>query len=566
LVQKRSLLILADLFKIGLVLLSRLFVFFWTACFASNAFALSAHEILLLVNEDSAASVEVANHYIDLRGVPLENVVYLSLPDQARRGRDIISRDQFRTYIYEPVERIIKDRNLDHVLAWVYSVEFPVRVQNTSERVLSLMGATLLGGEPFDVERVKQGAWRSPFYAGPNPPDSKNISKAKEFFSFRNSFNGYRWPSFMLGYSDARGNTIREVLDSLERSVKADFLHPAGTVYFVSTEDVRSKCRAWQFETAKNILESQNIRAEIVEAFPANKRAILGVMAGSAMVNVKQMGRLVPGAYADHLTSYGAAFQIGQQTKITEWIRNGAASSSGTVEEPMAIWRKFPTAFMFAHYTAGATVMESLYQSVSCPLELLMLGDPLTSPWRQAAGIMVMPFEDVVTGEAARFALDYRGLDANNTRVDLFLDGKWMGKGNGPWVQLPTANLPDGYHVVRVVAKSADALPVRASDEAGFTLNRQGRAIKIREGMAKEWPANERRTFEFEVEGHPEMALIRRGETIIGVSPPDGTLTVACSPSKLGKGPVMIQPEAVYEDGQRVKGPPVHFFVTDGKK
>lgn len=206
--------------------------------------------------------------------------------------------------------------------------------------------------------------------------------------------------------------------------------------------------------------------------------------------------------------------------------------------------------------------MESLYQAVSCPLELLMLGDPLTRPWGRPAGIRIMPFEDVVTGKGARFALDYRGLDAHSTRVDLFLDGKWMGKGNGQWVELPTADLADGYHVVRIAAKSPGALPVTAYDETGFIINRMGRRIEFQDAVEKEWPFQERRTFTFDMKGSPVMTLIRRGETIIGVSPPDGTLTVTCSTAKLGKGPVSVQPEAVYEDGQRVRGEPVEFNVV----
>ena len=36
---------------------------------------------------------------------------------------------------------------------------------------------------------------------------------------------------------------------------------------------------------------------------------------------------------------------------------------------------------------AGCTLIESLYQAVRCPLQLLPVGEPLASPWRREFGL-----------------------------------------------------------------------------------------------------------------------------------------------------------------------------------
>src|SRR6516225_10810386 len=44
----------------------------------------------------------------------------------------------------------------------------------------------------------------------------------------------------------------------------------------------------------------------------------------------------VPGALADHLTSFGGDLLAGSQMSILDWIRAGATASYGTVTEPTA--------------------------------------------------------------------------------------------------------------------------------------------------------------------------------------------------------------------------------------
>jgi len=168
----------------------------------------------------------------------------------------------------------------------------------------------------------------------------------------------------------------------------------------------------------------------VTNALPEEANGIAGAMMGAADLDLKTPRKFLPGAMAEHLTSFGAAFESGGQTKITEWIRAGATASAGTVTEPLALWTKFPHARFHAHSAAGCTILESFYQSIRCPLQILPLGEPLAAPWRQPAQVTLRGLEsgrvegrvDVTASVAARPA---RPMD-----VSCFW---WMGASLRPW-------------------------------------------------------------------------------------------------------------------------------------
>ena len=151
-------------FRIGFFLFSLFFL-----AGARGTGALGPHEILLLVNQDSPASLEIANHYTRLRRIPPANVVHLSLPGKVFDARSQMDPDEFTRYIWEPANRFARERGLeDHILAWVYSADFPIRI--TSAVPVSLQGITLVRNRLPDPESIKRGTYRSPLYAGPDGP------------------------------------------------------------------------------------------------------------------------------------------------------------------------------------------------------------------------------------------------------------------------------------------------------------------------------------------------------------------------------------------------------------
>ena len=85
----------------------------------------SAENVFLVVNENSPSSKLVANHYIDLRGIPSKNVIYLKeVPN-----KDAITLTLFKSQILEPILKTLVTRKLERSIDYiVYSTGFPTRV------------------------------------------------------------------------------------------------------------------------------------------------------------------------------------------------------------------------------------------------------------------------------------------------------------------------------------------------------------------------------------------------------------------------------------------------------
>jgi hypothetical protein len=198
---------------------------------------------------------------------------------------------------------------------------------------------------------------------------------------------------------------------------------------------------------------------------------VAGLMAGIPDFDWRKSGStILPGAICENLTSYGGIFTPSAgQTPLSEFLRFGAAGSSGTVIEPYAIPAKYPHAAIQVHYARGASLAEAFYQSVRSPYQLLVVGDPLCQPWASIPSVEVVtvPNSQVLTaGDILRgtVELEPRATVANGGMVDrfeLFVDGVRLTEcGIGGRLALDTTVLSDGYHEIRVVA--IDSSPVES--------------------------------------------------------------------------------------------------------
>ena len=285
--------------------------------------------------------------------------------------------------------------------------------------------------------------------------------------------------STMLGVTVGRGNSLGEILNYLRRSAAADGTHPKGTIYYLKNDDVRSKVRHDLFPAAVRQLKKLGVAAEILQGtVPLNKPDVQGTMMGTASFDWKASGStILPGAICEHFTSLGGVMSgEDRQTPLSEFLRYGAAGSSGTVVEPYSLPYKFPLAMIQVHYARGCTLAEAYYQSVYAPYQLLIVGDPLCRPW---ADIPQVSVEGLEAGETVRGRLTLvpsaRLPDpaATVARFELFADGMRMGECEpGENLSLDTTGFADGWHELRVVAigptpiesQGRQILPVRMAN------------------------------------------------------------------------------------------------------
>ncbi|HOP78763.1 MAG TPA: hypothetical protein PLD05_14840 [Thermogutta sp.] len=500
---------------------------------------LGPENVLLVVNEKSAASLTVANHYQALRQIPSENVFYLSW-DPKEQITDI---DRFREKILIPILQEIAKRavtaQIDCVL---YSADFPwgIELAKDIERLIEEHPELLpppkrteasaeeekeSPGDRWPRVLTRRGSINGLTYLYPGVlarrPDyymslrvnqymRRAIPEQKDVptlgFSSRYQFgphgeivpNGERYLLSMVlavvADDDTRGNTWEEILEYLSRSAAADGTFPPGTIYFVQNGDIRSRTRDPAYPEVVEAIRAHGVRAAIVHGvMPMNKPDCQGVMMGTAEFDWKDSGStILPGAICDHLTSLGGVMtRSGGQTCLAEFLRHGAAAASGTVTEPFAIAEKFPMPTIHLHYVRGCTAAEAFYQSVYGPYQLLIVGDPLCRPWANIPQVSLKGPADwetvrgVVTLQAeARFPRGGLPAPLGGGQVDHFewyVDGKRLGQSSpGEPFVLNTAARDDGYHELRVVAVETGLIATRGCVIQGIVTCNHGGQITAR--------------------------------------------------------------------------------------
>jgi len=549
---------------------------------ASIVQAQMPHEVLLLVNKRSQDSLHVANFYAVARGIPARNIVYLDIPESAYGGWAEVSWEDFTKLIWEPATRAARERGLEEqILAWIYSADFPIRVKTHSRdrQQVSLLGMTFLRNKTIPPgTAIEKGTYRSKLFGGPNsdfklrlPPLSlgkiknglgSNASVPPEAEWLRDGLgNQMPLPCMMLGYTGENGNSKLEVLQCLTRGRISDYRGRSDGIWFVTTDDVRSKCRAWQYPDAVKEMERWNVHAVITNSFPAGAENVMGLMMGAATAPTTQIKSFAPGAMAEHLTSWSAEFQK-PQTKVTDWIRAGAALSAGAVVEPLSNPNKFPSARFFCFYAAGCTALESFYQSIACPLQLLLLGDPLAKPY-------AMPIDLKLLG-ANRLTGDftYIAQATSKARNAVFsyaflLDGKMIRDfDEDPTVRIHLINIADGYHELTAVAKVQHRVEFSAFARKAFVVDRLNRSIELFPVSGKT-DGSLRHAMGIKVGGEEKPVRVRLmcGLRVLDEQPYKPDVKLFFAEKDIGEGPNRLQATAVYEDGMTVWSRPLNIRV-----
>lgn len=439
--------------------------------------ALGPHEVALLVNEAAPGSAELAAAWARLRGVPAANVVRVSVPPGPDGAPPVaITKEDFVSRVWEPARAQLAAAGVaPHVLAWVYSSGFPARVADTPATLgragtndLSIAGATFLRARwPERPDATVAGVdgsaplYVSPLFAGPAGTGGA-VRPSEALDQSRNALlDAMPLPAAMLAWTGPRGQTPEEALAALERAAAADATLPAGA-FFVRLRpgDPRSDAREWEFEEAAAALRARGAAVEVSTNAPSEA---LGPLAGylDGARAVDPLPALAPGAFADHFTSFAAAFDQPAQMKATAWLGAGAAFTAGTVAEPYARWEKFPAASIFARRLDGLSALEALYASVRCPLQLLPLGDPLSAPWapRLAPRIDGLPAGGAASAALVLRAVPPEGAPAAGVRYDWLVDGRPAGRG-ATFVWNVASSSP-GIHEVRLVARVPQPSGVR---------------------------------------------------------------------------------------------------------
>ncbi len=325
-------------------------------CAAQSATALTSRDIGVVINTADPYSVEVGEFYIQARKLAPEQVLRVELPTKAT-----LSPEEFE-HLRAAIDAHFNGSTQALALAW----KEPYAVSCNS-----ITAAVTMGFDPAPCAETTRTCF-------PTKPSRYFDAHAARPYS-------------ALGMRLSMLLAARDVADArhmIERGVAADrsLLRrgaPPTNAYFLITRDKDRSSRAPLFPPSGPIpgtgIVIHTERAQSIESVEHL------VLYETGAVHVDKLDTLswVPGALADHLTSFGGQLDgKSGQMSILDWISSGATASYGTVSEPCAFPQKFPhPKVLLLHYAQGSTAIEAYWRSVAWPLQGLFIGEPLAAPF-----------------------------------------------------------------------------------------------------------------------------------------------------------------------------------------
>ena len=314
---------------------------------------LTAADLGLIINTADPYSVAVGEYYAVQRGIPPGQILRIALPVKPTltAAEFEVLATQVREHMGAQVQGL--------ALAWTqpYAVECN-----------SITAALTLG---FAPEVCRQTC-------APSPPSRYfNSSSSQPFTDL-----GLR-PSMLLAMRSV--DSARALID---RGIASDQQLgkrwvPLAQAVFVTTPDAPRNVRSVLFPPAGQILERgiEVIRREASESTRLHR--VVLYQTGLARVDPIDRTQWLPGALADHLTSFGGQLLAVQgQMSALDWLEAGATASYGTVSEPCNHLQKFPhPQALLAHYLQGASALEAYWRSVAWPAQGVFVGEPLAAPF-----------------------------------------------------------------------------------------------------------------------------------------------------------------------------------------
>jgi uncharacterized protein (TIGR03790 family) len=324
--------------------------------FARPGDRLTSKDIGLVINMADPYSVEVGEFYIHARKLTPEQVLRVELP-----MKSVLTSDEFE-HLRSSISAHFNGSTQALALAW----NAPYAVSCNS-----ITGALALGLDPTlcsDSASTCSPSKASPYF---------NALTSKPYASFKMRL------SMLLAAKDVAG-----AKSMIERGVTSDHSlglrgAPPTNAYFVITNDRARSSRAPLFP-ASGALRGTGIvvHTEKTQTIEHVDRLLM-YETGATHVGKLHTLHWVPGALADHLTSFGGQLdgKSGQMSAL-DWIASGATASYGTVSEPCSYPQKFPhPKVLLFHYAQGSTAIEAYWRSVAWPLQGVFVGEPLAAPF-----------------------------------------------------------------------------------------------------------------------------------------------------------------------------------------
>lgn len=339
---------------------ARFVILVLSLCIAQVAYASSLNNgvipenLAVIINTNDSKSVEVGEYYMAARHIPEANLVKVSI-DPTSSSMTPDQMDVLRMRIFHKLTP-----NIQAVL-FVWTTPYMVGCN-------SLTSAYTLG------------------YDGKQCDQTCGIGKASAYFNSksRHPFTDHSLRISMLLPIES----VEKAKALIDRGVLSAFKLNEASAYFLNTSDKARSTRTPFFPKSGRIdikkLELKTMNADFIK----DKEDVMLYFTGQAQVENLTTLTFMPGAIADHLTSFGGDLLGKGQMSSLKWLDAGATASYGTVSEPCNYWQKFPNPMVvLTHYLSGETLIEAYWKSVKWPAQGLFIGEPLAAPYQKPSSL-----------------------------------------------------------------------------------------------------------------------------------------------------------------------------------
>jgi uncharacterized protein (TIGR03790 family) len=315
--------------------------------------ALQPNQLAIVINDAEPNSVAIGAYYRKRRNIPAANVVHVNIPGKPHA----IDAARFRLLKEEIDARLSPD-----VQAVLMVWTAPYRVECNA-----ITAAYTLGFDGAQCAQTCAAGRPSPYFNS----------------AVRRPFSELDMRLAMLLPTES----VAQARALIDRGAGAGFrVVPASAYYLVTSETARNTRAAFFPPPGRIAARQLNTRTLHTDALDG-ARDILIYQTGTAEVAKLETLHFVPGALADHLTSFGGdllADAGGGQMSSLRWLEAGATASYGTVSEPCNYWQKFPNpSVLLKNYLQGNSAIEAYWKSVAWPTQGVFIGEPLATPYRR---------------------------------------------------------------------------------------------------------------------------------------------------------------------------------------
>lgn len=530
----------------------------------------SPENAVLLVDPSNPESLLVANYYRARRDLPDLNLVYM--PPNAANYAQFASTHS--DVFLGTLDNLGLADHIDYVIlpsGGGFYIPAPglvadgcapvTRFAAPAPYTLIFQESTILAGT---AQNLGNGYFR-------NGDDARAFDSSLAYALGAPSATGKRYfIGAQLGYTGTLGNSLAEVLATIDRSVLADGTHPTGTIYFMQTNDpARSGPRQGLFPAAVNAITALGGQAQhLLADLPLGHTDALGVLTGLADPDIDNPGfAVLPGAFCDHLTSFAATFDVASQVKMSRWIAKGASGTSGAVEEPCNYSGKFPTARLHVFYEQGSSLGESWFRSLAfAPFQQLFTGDPLTRPFAHIPSVSIGALPSPASGTIGITpSATTTHPTAQIASFELLVDGRSVATTfAGNTFALDTTAFADGVHDLRVLAYDNTLVKSVGRALGTLAIDNFGRSATLAPSAT-----SGDLTTRFDLTlggagGSVSELLLMQGSRVIGSATPSNPIA-SIHGRLLGAGDVRVWCEARFADGRRARSASVTLTIANAE-